>query len=160
VTFGTEVTDDRPLTLLLNALAPLPLELVVTVGGHRDPHAFGPQPSNVTIDSFVPQMAVLPHASAVVSHGGSGTVLAALGLGLPQICLPYFADQPINARAVAEAGAGLCLDLQADDELVIVEALAQLLTEDRFRQQAERIAEEISGMPGPEEVASFILQLA
>jgi UDP:flavonoid glycosyltransferase YjiC (YdhE family) len=159
VTYGTEVKDDKPLRQLIDALASLPLRLVVTVGDHRVPDAFGPQPHNVVIRSFTPQMAVLPHASAVVSHGGSGTVLAALALGIPQLCLPYFADQPLNAVAVAAAGAGLYLDPASADNLAIAGAVTRLVAENRFRQQACRIADEIRAMPEPDEVAALVAQL-
>ena len=55
------------------------------------------------------QTSVLPHCTAVVSHAGSGTVLGALGTGLPQLCLPQAADQFRNAAGVSAAGAGLAL---------------------------------------------------
>ncbi|MBV8219576.1 MAG: glycosyltransferase, partial [Solirubrobacterales bacterium] len=116
-------------------------------------------PSNVIIDRFIPQMHVLPKASAVISHGGSGTVLAALSLGLPQLCLPFFADQPLNARAVADAGAGLVLDLSSTNAVMITEALARLLTDQSFRQSAQQIAKEIREMPAPAEVASALTRL-
>ena len=52
----------------------------------------------------------MPHAAAMVAHGGAGTTLAALTAGVPLVLLPLSADQPINARRVAELGAGLALD--------------------------------------------------
>lgn len=159
VTFGTEVLDDRPLRLVLEALAEHPLRLVVTVGSHRDPEVFGRQPANVVIERFVPHMAILPQAAAVVSHGGSGTVLAALSLGLPQLCLPYFADQPLNARALADAGAGLALDLESLNSSMLAAALWRLLTERSFKENACRIAGEISAMPDPDEVAGCMVEL-
>ena len=159
VTFGTEVLDDRPLRLVLEALAEQPLRLVMTVGSHRNPEAFGRPPANVVIERFVPQMAILPHAATVVSHGGSGTVLAALSLGLPQLCLPYFADQPLNARAAADAGAGLALDIGSLNCSMLDEAVWQLLTQGRFKENAARIACEISAMPDPNDVASCLVNL-
>ena len=43
-------------------------------------------------------------------HGGFGTVRAGLAAGVPLAVLPLFADQPYNARRVAELGAGVALD--------------------------------------------------
>ena len=39
----------------------------------------------------------MPHAAAMVCHGGFGTVRAGLEAGLPLAVLPLFADQPYNA---------------------------------------------------------------
>ena len=52
----------------------------------------------------------MPHAAAMVCHGGFGTVRAGLAAGVPLAVLPLFADQPDNARRVAELGAGIALD--------------------------------------------------
>ena len=53
----------------------------------------GSLPGNVHVSRVIPQSLLLPRCSAVVSHGGSGTLLAALAHGLPQVCLPQAADQ-------------------------------------------------------------------
>ena len=45
-------------------------------------------PANVHVASFVDQAALIPVADLVVHHGGSGTVLAALARGTPQVLLP------------------------------------------------------------------------
>ena len=52
----------------------------------------------------------MPHAAAMACHGGFGTVRAGLAAGVPLAVLPLFADQPYNARRVAELGAGVALD--------------------------------------------------
>jgi UDP:flavonoid glycosyltransferase YjiC (YdhE family) len=153
VTFGTEVPDERPLALVIDALHHQPVRLLATVGHHHDPSRFGSQPENVAIERFVPQAAVLPRAAAVISHGGSGTVLAALGAGLPQLCLPYFADQPINAKAITDAGAGLTLDIAAAGQQEIAEAVTRLLSEATFHDCARMLAAEIAHMPSAVEVA-------
>ena len=110
LTFGTVFNaSDGPFGVALDGLATLATRLLVTVGPNGDPAAFGPRPSNVTIRRYVPQTIVLPHCSLVVSHAGSGTFLAALDQGLPQLCLPQAADQFTNAAQCAAAGAGLVL---------------------------------------------------
>ena len=53
----------------------------------------GAVPTNVRVERFVPQADLLARASAVVSHGGAGTVLGAAAHGLPQVVVPLFADQ-------------------------------------------------------------------
>lgn len=67
----------------------------------------GPVPGNVLLRERVPQLELLPHLDAVVSHGGHNTVCEALAYGLPLVVAPIRDDQPIVARQVVEAGAGV-----------------------------------------------------
>ena len=46
----------------IDALAPLPVRLLVTVGEDRDLGELGPLPANVTVERWVPQDEVLAHA--------------------------------------------------------------------------------------------------
>jgi UDP:flavonoid glycosyltransferase YjiC (YdhE family) len=47
--------------------------------------------------------------SAVVCHGGHNTVCEAVAHGVPLVVTPIRDDQPIIARQVADAGAGIRL---------------------------------------------------
>jgi UDP:flavonoid glycosyltransferase YjiC (YdhE family) len=58
----------------LDALALLPVRVLVTVGRERDPRELGPVGPNVHVARWVPQADVMPHAAVTVCHGGSGTV--------------------------------------------------------------------------------------
>ena len=98
----------------IDALAMLPVRVLVTVGRDRDPRELGPLPPSVHVARWVPQADVMPHAAAMVCHGGSGTVRAGLAAGVPMVVLPLFADQPYNARRVAELGAGIELEPGTD----------------------------------------------
>ena len=82
------------ITRVLAGPRELSINVVVTVGRHIDPAEFGPQPANVHIERYIPQSAVLPLSTVVVSHGGSGSVIGALAHGLPMVLIPMGADQP------------------------------------------------------------------
>ncbi len=94
----------------VDALADEPVRVLLTLGTEVDPVDLGPVPENVHVERWVPQGAVMPHAAAMVGHGGSGSTLMAMAAGLPLAVVPLFADQPINAARVADLGAGLALD--------------------------------------------------
>ncbi len=160
LTLGTVFNDPAPLRQAVEALAELDVRLLVTVGPSGDPAAIGEQPSHVRVERFVPQTLVLDQCDVVASHGGSGTVLATLGLGIPQLCLPQGADQFLNAAAIAAAGAGLGLvpaDASAD---AIADAVKRLLGEQSFRDTAAQVSETIASMPGPDEVAVALEHVA
>jgi len=66
----------------------------------------GEAPPHILFAEHVPQLALLPHMSAVVCHGGHNTVCEAFAHGVPLVVTPIRDDQPIIARQVADAGAG------------------------------------------------------
>jgi UDP:flavonoid glycosyltransferase YjiC (YdhE family) len=160
LTFGTFFNDGDAFSAALAGIRDLGVGLVVTVGPDGDPAAFGPQPPRVVIARYIPQTALLPACDVVASHAGSGTVLAALALGIPQLCLPQAADQFLNAAAVARAGAGLAIRPEEVDAAGVGDAIRQLLDDTRFRAQARRVADEIASMPSPEAVVTVLETLA
>jgi UDP:flavonoid glycosyltransferase YjiC (YdhE family) len=83
----------------------------------------------------------------VVSQGGAGILLGALANGLPQLVLPQGADQFENADAAVSIGAALALDGAAATGPAIVAALTRLLDEQRFRDAAAGVRDEIAAMP-------------
>lgn len=90
---------------MLDAVAALPVRVLLTLGGALPASAVDPPP-NVTIRGFVPHHLVLPHMAAVISHGGLSTITAALTASVPLVCIPQGRDQPDNAKRVAASGAG------------------------------------------------------
>lgn len=161
LTFGTVFNaTDGPFRHALDGLAALDARVLVTVGPGGDPDAFGLQPDHVTVTRYVPQTALLPRCALVVSHAGSGTFLAALDHGLPQLCLPQAADQFGNARQCAAAGAGVCLlpdEVTAD---AVRDAATRLLTDPAFSTRAGELRDELQAMPHPDDLVPMIEQLA
>ena len=113
----------------IRALAAVPARVLVTIGSAGDPAELGPLPANVHVERWVPQEDVLPHAAAMVGHGGYGTTTGALAHGVPMVVVPLFADQPRNALRVADVGAGIALPAPANVRAAVehaAEALAGL----------------------------------
>jgi hypothetical protein len=160
LTFGTVFEDYDLFAAALAGLRELGVGLVVTVGHDRDPAALGPQPAHVVVERYIPQTQLLPACDLVVSHAGSGTTLATLATGIPQLCLPQRADQFLNAAAVARAGAGLMIPPAEVDATAVGQAAGQLLDDARFRRAARRVADEIALMPSPDDVATVLEALA
>ena len=75
----------------------------------------------------------------VVTHGGHGTVMAALAQGLPLLVIPHGRDQNDNAARVSEHGAGLALPREASIP-ELRSALARLIQEPAFRTSAGALA--------------------
>jgi UDP:flavonoid glycosyltransferase YjiC (YdhE family) len=147
---------------VVEALAELPVRVLVTVGDSGDPATWPALPPNVHVERWVPQQDVLVHAAAMVCHGGTGTVLGGLAAGVPMVVVPQFADQPDNAERVAAVGAGIGVgggeaapataeELQA--------AVTRVLTEPSYRKAAGAMADEIAALPPVDEAVSFLAKL-
>jgi UDP:flavonoid glycosyltransferase YjiC (YdhE family) len=115
--------------------------VLVTIGNDHDPAELGALPANAHAERWVPQSLVMPHAAAMVGHGGSGSTLAALAAGVPLALVPLFADQPYNAARVMELGAGLVLE---QDLGGLANAVYALLADPRA---ARAIAAEVAALP-------------
>jgi UDP:flavonoid glycosyltransferase YjiC (YdhE family) len=162
VTLGTVfATESGDLfARLLTGLSQLPVEVVATVGRDIDPADFGPQPEHVHVEQWVPQSLLLPHTHLVVSHGGSGTVIAALAHGLPQVVIAMGADQMHNADRVQALGVGRSLHPLTTTPAEIRDTVAALLSDDRARSGAQRIQSEITALPGPDSTPTLLEAVA
>jgi UDP:flavonoid glycosyltransferase YjiC (YdhE family) len=157
LTLGTAFATADLLATAVAGLARLDADIVVAAG--RVPVAdVGEVPANVRVLSWVPQAHLLPRADLVVHHGGSGTTLGALAVGVPQLVLPQGADQFANADALASAGAGLRLDKVSAD--AVTEHAHTLLRDSAPRDAARALAAEIAAMPSPAEVARLLPEYA
>jgi UDP:flavonoid glycosyltransferase YjiC (YdhE family) len=156
----------------IDALASLPARVLVTIGEGRDMGELGSLPGNVHVESWFAQDAVASRAAAIVCHGGYGTILGALGHGVPLVVLPLFSiDQWANADAVSRSGAGIALDAERGSRRVLdlpsaatLEGLAgavrRVLGESTYRQAARRIAGAISEMPPAESAVEVLAAIA
>lgn len=144
---------------VIAALGPLPVRILVTIGRDRDPAALGEVPANVHIERWVAQSDVMPHARAMVCHGGTGTMRAGLAAGIPQVLLPLFADQPYNAARVDALGAGIALEPGPAADGVAA-AVRTVLTDRRYATRAAAIAADIRALPLVDEAATRLRELA
>ncbi|HWC10770.1 MAG TPA: glycosyltransferase [Acidimicrobiales bacterium] len=161
VTMGT-IFNSAPglFEMLLEGVRDEPFNVIVTVGHDRDPEELGPQPANVRVERYLPQSMLFPHCDAVVCHGGSGTVLAALGSGLPLLVVPQGANQFWNAERCAELGVGISLGESEAGPEAVRRGVRALVEEPGYREAAGHLAEEIGHMPSPAEAVPQLERLA
>ena len=105
---STVMRQEGLLQRAAGALGQLPVRGLVTTGPVVDPAVIS-APDNVTVTPWVRHADVLPHCSAVITHGGHGTVMKALIAGVPLVLVPLGRDQPDNAGRVVHADAGIRL---------------------------------------------------
>jgi len=145
---------------ILAGLRDEPGTLIVTTGRDQDPAQFGPQPPHVHIERYIPQSLLFPRCDLIVCHGGWGTVLAALSVGLPLVLLPLGADQPQNAARCGTLGVGRVVGLEERTPEAIRDAVRAILANPSYRQNAEHIRDEMAALPGPEHAVALLERLA
>lgn len=132
---------------ILDGLGDLDVDVVATVGRGVDPAALGPRPPHVRVERFVPQAEVLPAVDLVVSHGGSGSLVATLAHGLPSLLVPLGADQPHNAARATALGVAERLDAATLTPAQVAERAAALLAVSPVRDRCRDVAAEVAALP-------------
>jgi MGT family glycosyltransferase len=117
------------------ALAGMDARAVFVAEDHLLPNP----PPNVLVRRRVPQLDLLPHLDAVVTHGGHNTVCEALAHGLPLVVAPIQDDQPMIARQVVQSGSGVRVRFFRAKPPMLRQAIEQVLTEPQFRAAADRL---------------------
>jgi UDP:flavonoid glycosyltransferase YjiC (YdhE family) len=155
---------------VLEALAELPVRVLVTTGEAADPAALKPLPVNAHAKRWVAQGAALANAAAVVCHGGYGSTLGALAHGRPLALIPLFGgDQWHNARRVAETGAAIALEDPGGRAFLeppapetiaaVAPAVRRLLDGPGYDRAAARIAADIGDLPPVDEAPAVLRAL-
>jgi UDP:flavonoid glycosyltransferase YjiC (YdhE family) len=163
MTLGTNSGTNSDVSMfrsVIDGLKDLDIDVLITIGFGRDPATIGPLAKNIHVENYVPQSLLLPYCSAVICHGGPGTILHSLAHGLPLLILPQGADQYVMGECVLAAGVGLRL-VPADVNPSSVRArVLALLEETSYKVNASRLKREIAEMPGPDEVVHLIEEVA
>jgi UDP:flavonoid glycosyltransferase YjiC (YdhE family) len=144
--------------LILDALRDEDVDLVLAVG--QDPAAFGPQPSNVHIERYVPQTQLLPRCDAFISHGGFNSVKESLSSGVPLVVVPIMSDEPYSAERCTALGVGRALGPAERTVEEVRDAVRSVLSDPAYRASAEELSAEMQALPGPERVVEFLTGLA
>jgi MGT family glycosyltransferase len=135
---STVMRQEGLLQRAADALGQLHVRGLVTTGPAVDPAGIV-APPNVTVTRWVRHADVLPHCSAVITHGGHGTVMKALIAGVPLVVVPLGRDQPDNAARVVYAGAGIRLRKNASVSALRA-AVARVIDDPGYRAAAGRMA--------------------
>lgn len=149
VGFGSMASGDpeRRTRIVLEALARTRQRAVLAAGwgGLRADDL----PPSVHPVGFVPHGWLFPRMGGAVHHGGAGTTAALLRAGVPQVVVPFFADQFFWGRRIAELGLGAApippRRLSAER---LADAVHTLVEDDATRARCAAVARTISGEDG------------
>ncbi|MFN8017569.1 MAG: glycosyltransferase [Acidimicrobiales bacterium] len=123
-------------------------------------HLVPDPPANVVVQARVPQLELLPHLAAVVSHAGHNTVCETLAAGLPLVVAPIRDDQPVVADQVVTAGAAVRVRFARVKAAELEAAIDQVLGDEALRAAARRIQASFAAAGGPSAAADTLEALA
>lgn len=160
VAFGTANGEPgaRFLTTALRAFADLPPEFQVVIA---DPDGVVPAAAspNVLAVRWIPQLALIRRATAVVCHGGHNTVCESLSHGVPLVVAPIRDDQPLLAQQVVDSGAGVRLRFDRAAAEDIRDAVLEVCRTPSYAEQAGRLRESFDRAGGASAAADHLTRL-
>lgn len=104
--------------------------------------------------------ALLPHAAALVHHGGLGTTARALQAGTPQVISPVTFDQPDNGHRVEVLGVGRVVARDAMSGATFAAALRELLAAQGLGARLARYRAALGAQRGVENAADLLQSVA
>ncbi|XP_075230316.1 UDP-glucosyltransferase 2-like [Lycorma delicatula] len=103
---------------------------------------FPNKPANVYLKKWLPQSDILAHKNlkVFITHGGHQSRQEAVNYGVPLISIPLFYDQEWNAIKSFQEEAGLVVNFFEITYDKIYQALKELLTNDKYKRNMERLS--------------------
>ena len=145
---------------LVQAVAELDIELVATLNADQLA-TVGTLPDNVRAVDFVPLNDLLPTCSAIIQHGGFGTLGNVLVHGIPSLTIPApWWDEKDLGRHLHHRHAGIHLEPDNLTPAAVTTAVHQLLTDPTYRHHATTVQHEILATPAPGDLTRRLEALA
>ncbi|GIH95509.1 macrolide family glycosyltransferase [Planobispora siamensis] len=159
VSLGTAY-NDRPdfYRTVLRAAADRPWQVVLAVG-EMDREALGPVPPNVEVHRQAPQLAVLRHARAFVTHAGMGGTMEGLHFEVPLVAVPQMAEQRANADRIAELGLGTVLPPEEVTAERLWGAVESVAADERVRERLAWMRREMTAAGGAPVAADAVEEI-
>ncbi len=157
------VINDRPdfYRTLIDAMHDTNVDLLISCGRAFDPAQLGEMPANVRVEQYVDQMEVLSRTSLFVTHCGMNSASEGMWMGVPELLFPLTGEQRAVARRVAEVGAGVPLEeAVAREAAALRKTVLAALADERLREGAAHMREDLRSCAGPVGAADFIEQVA
>lgn len=133
---------------IIAAAAEVDADFVLALGD-LDTTPLGKLPPNIRAVGWTPLHTLLRTCTAVVHHGGGGTVMTAIDAGLPQLLAPDPRDQFQHTARQAVSRRGIGVVSTADK--VDADLLRQLLGDESMRAAVREVREEMRALPTPAE---------
>lgn len=161
ISLGTINRNEQFLHRCLQAFGDMEgLQVILSIGKQTDIGVLGTIPDNFIVKNFVPQLDVLDHVDAFITHCGLNSIHESLLAGVPLVAIPQQFEQVMNAVQVVNVGAGVGLQLHAPfgdvtpDELR--QALQTVLDNPHYKQNAVAMGDKLREAGGAQKVVEIL----
>ncbi|ENQ3105371.1 glycosyltransferase, MGT family [Bacillus sp. 491mf] len=156
VSLGTILNQNQDFyQKLIQAFANTDYNVVMSVGGKTEISSLGNIPGNFTVKNVVDQISVLQTADVFITHCGMNSANESLYFGVPMVLFPQHSEQRLVADRVAELGAGL--KLKGKKPKYLATAVAEVLANRTYQENAQKLSETFQNTGGAVEAANVIL---
>ncbi|HZM78187.1 MAG TPA: nucleotide disphospho-sugar-binding domain-containing protein [Candidatus Limnocylindrales bacterium] len=153
---------ENPNTLMISSLfemlSELDIEVVATL---TDGEIAGqPIPDNVRTIDYMPLTQLLPTCSAIVHHGGGGTMAAAVAQRLPQLILQGEGLEAVAySRYLTAMNGGLLINYREQSVGQMRKRLLAVLNDPQYRQGAQALYADWLSLPSPNDIVPMLEKL-
>jgi MGT family glycosyltransferase len=142
--------------VIAEACEPLPVELVISLGGGADLSQFNDLPGKSITVGYAPQLELLQRASLCITHAGMNTALESLSEGVPMVAVPVTNDQPGVAARVHWLGVGQCVPLACANVRTLRKAISAVLGDSGYAKKSRALQRDVRSLDGPTRAAEII----
>ena len=152
VTLGSS-GDIRFMNTIIDTLGKMPVTALVASAGRFDAAQL---PDNIFAEKYLPGLEAAKMASLVVCSGGTATTYQALSCGASVLGIPSNADQYLSMEAIAKQGAGLLIRSGKVTGRNIRKGIETILENAEYKQNANRLKNEMLLYNASERFCDFI----
>ncbi len=158
ISMGTVNNDMMPFyKACISAFENTPYQVIMSVGNLVAIDGFGNLPENISVFSYVDQIAVLKKADIFVSHSGMNSISESLYFEVPLVMLPQTTEQKGVAERVLEFRAGIKLDKL--DGFSVLSAVNKIFSDSTYKKNAKKVAEGFKRCSGVKGAADKIIEV-
>lgn len=142
--------------IIAEACDGLGLQVVMSLGGRRDPAMLADLPGNPLVVREAPQLELIKMAALVINHAGINTVLETLTEGKPMIAIPITHDQPALAARLCWLRVAEVIPEKRLSAATLRSAVLRVLGDPRYTEVAREIQQKIKSDRGLDRAVEVI----
>jgi len=132
-------------------------DVIMSVGRNIDMADLGELPDNVKAYPFVPQLHILKHAKAFVTHGGMNSLNEGLYFGVPVVVCPQQFEQAFNGRRLEKLGIAKTLGTNRPSSADMFKAVREVVEDQGMSERVKEYSELMQKCGGYRRAADIIL---
>jgi UDP:flavonoid glycosyltransferase YjiC (YdhE family) len=160
ITMGSTGLLDPLLRRIYGTFSKLPFRFIVTTGGQAEEGTMAMAPDNFRFATYAPGSKLLQHSTAMIFHGGNGSMYQALSEGVPMVALPSHLEQQVCVSIMRKEGFGIARDARKCTPEDLAKGLRQIIETPSFREKALQYREKVRTARAAAKAADLLVEKA